>query len=166
MRQMRVAVLLGSGLLLAACASSPPPQAARPVPPPFNGGPTAMLLKYDTAKTGSLSRAQLVAGLHAEFDALDTRHTGCLDPAQIDAVNQQRISTDKSTATPIQDWNLDGCLDYREYSAAAYSLFAQLDRNNDGLLTPQELNPGRPAGSAPAQPAQMPEDGQSRRRPR
>ena len=123
-----------------------------------------MLLKYDTAKTGSLSRAQLVAGLHAEFDALDTRHTGCLDPAQVDAVNQQRISTDKSTATPIQDWNLDGCLDYREYSAAAYSLFAQLDRNNDGLLTPQELNPGRPAGATPAQPA--PGDGGQRPRHR
>ncbi len=118
-----------------------------------------MLLKYDTAKTGSISRAQLVAGLRAEFDALDTRHTGCLDPAQIDAVNQQRISTDKSTATPIQDWNLDGCLDYREYSAAAYSLFAQLDRNNDGLLTAQELNPGRPAGSAPAPVQPAPGDG-------
>ena len=117
-----------------------------------------MLLKYDTAKTGSLSRARLVAGLRAEFDALDTRHTGCLDPAQVDAFNQQRIPTEKPTATPIQDWNLDGCLDYREYSAAAYSLFAQLDRNNDGLLTPLELNPGRPAGSAPAPAQRAPGD--------
>jgi hypothetical protein len=41
----------------------------------------------------------------------------------------------------LVDWNHDGCIDYTEFSAAPYSLFDQMDRNRDGKLTPQELNP-------------------------
>ena len=39
-------------------------------------------------------------------------------------------------------------MDYREFSAAAYSLFDQLDRNGDGKITPEEFNPKAPAAMA------------------
>ena len=115
------------------------------MPPPrdenFHGGPNAMLLKYDANHDGTLTKEELVAGLRAEFDALDTKHTGCLTPDQVDVINQARIAADHSAATPLQDWNQDGCVDFREYSAAAFSLFDQLDKNGDGKITPQEFNP-------------------------
>jgi EF hand len=131
--------------MLAACGSSRPEPARNPNPTPrnenFHGGPNALLLKYDANHDGTLTRDELIAGLKKEFAAFDTNHDGCLTPDQVDAINQARIAADRSTATPLQDWNQDGCVDYREFSAAAYSLFDQLDRNGDGKITPEEFNP-------------------------
>ena len=130
---------LGLVALLAGCGSSQPTEPrwspyARVAPRDenYHGGSNALLLKYDTNHDGTLTREELVAGLKAEFARLDTKHTGCLSPDQVDEINQARIAADQSAATPIQDWNQDGCVDYREYSAAAYSLFDQIDRNGDG----------------------------------
>jgi EF-hand domain pair len=153
-------------VILAGCGSSGPGPGSNPGPrpPPRNqndrAGPNALLLKYDANHDGTLTRDELIAGLKKEFAALDTNHDGCLTPDQVDAINQARIAADRSTATPLQDWNQDGCVDYREYSAAAYSLFDELDRNGDGEVTPDEFNPrgARP----PAQNRQMPVE---RRRP-
>ena len=110
-----------------------------------------MLLKYDANHDGTLTKEELIAGLRAEFDALDAKHTGCLTPDQVDAINQARIAADQSAATPLQDWNQDGCVDFREYSAAAFSLFDQIDKNGDGKITPQEFNPraARPGTQTP-----------------
>jgi hypothetical protein len=149
--------------MLAACGSSNPsgPRwSPYPVPPPrdenYHGGPNAMLLKYDANHDGTLTKEELIAGLRAEFDALDIKHTGCLSPDQVDAINQARIAADQSAATPLQDWNGDGCVDFREYSATDFSLFDQLDKNGDGKITPQEFNPraakpGTQDNAAPAQ---------------
>jgi hypothetical protein len=148
---------------LAACGSSNPreprwsPYPALPQRDEnFHGGNNALLLKYDANHDGTLTREELIAGLKAEFAALDTHHTGCLTPDQVDAINQARIAADQSAATPLQDWNQDGCVDFREFSAAAYSLFDQLDKNGDGKITPQEFNPravrpGTQTGAPPAQ---------------
>jgi hypothetical protein len=148
--------------LLSACGSSTPsgPRwSPYPVPPPrdenYHGGQNALLLKYDANHDGTLTREELIAGLKAEFTSLDAKHTGCLTPDQVDVINQARIAADQSAATPLQDWNQDGCVDYREFSAAAYSLFDQLDKNGDGKITPQEFNPrARPGTQTPAPPAQ------------
>ena len=76
-------------------------------------------------------------------------------------------SSSAATATPIVDWNQDGCVDYTEFSAAPYSLFDQLDQNRDGKLTPQELGQRKkkPEGADDTanpgdQPDQHPEPGQ------
>jgi Ca2+-binding EF-hand superfamily protein len=142
-------------LALAGCGNRPrdtglyDPNYRPPRDENFNGGPNAMLLKYDANHDGSLTRAELNAGLKAEFDKYDTKHTGCLDPDQVAAINAARITEDKSTATPLQDWNQDGCVDLKEFSTAANSLFDQLDKNGDGTITPQEFNPRPARGGTP-----------------
>lgn len=154
---MRLSVLLPLAVVaLAACSHQPPRRNDGPKPRDenYHGGPNAMLLKYDANKDGVLTREELTTGLKADFAAADTGGKGCLSPDQVDAINQARVDTDQSTATPLMDWNDDGCVDFTEYSAAAYSLFAQLDRNNDGKIDAKEFNPGgaKPgAGAAPAQ---------------
>ena len=123
----------------------------------YHGGPNAIILHYDANHDGTVTRAELEAGLHADFDALDIRHTGCLDKDQIEAVNQKRVRADRATASPLMDWNGDGCVDFNEFAMMARSLFMTLDRNNDGQITPQEFHPGlkgakdaKDAGSNPA----------------
>jgi Ca2+-binding EF-hand superfamily protein len=139
---------------LLGCAGRPSRAPAEaPRPPEFRGGPNAILLQYDANHDGTVTREELVAGLQTEFARLDTNHGGCLDAAQISAINQQRLAVDQSTATLLQDWNQDGCVDYREFATAAYSLFDELDANRDGKVTPEEFNP-RPARAPRPQPPQ------------
>jgi hypothetical protein len=114
----------------------------------YHGGPNALILKYDANHDGSVTRAELEAGLHADFDKYDTGHTGCLTADQVSAINATRIAADQSTATPLQDFRQDGCIDFQEFSAAPVSVFDELDRNGDGVVTPGELN-ARPNPNGP-----------------
>ena len=168
----RLSLILLSTLALAACGGprQPPPwmrSAEKPRDENYHGGDAGMILKYDANHDGTLTRAELIAGLKAEFAAHDTHHNGCLDPEQARVINQERVDQDQSVATPVMDWNQDGCIDYTEFSAAPYSLFDQLDLDHDGKLTPKELERAgakpRDANAAPAdQPP--PDTGQHRRR--
>jgi EF hand len=138
-------------LALAACGSDAPRERhwnPNAVPRDENWhSPAAALLKFDANRDGVLTRAELAAGLHAEFNAYDVSHRNCLGPDQVRAINQLRVQQDGSQATPLVDWNQDGCIDFNEYAGAALSLFDTLDTNGDGQLTAQELNPsGRPGG--------------------
>ena len=101
--------------------------------------PAAILLAYDANHDGTVTRAEMEAGLRADFAKADYKHLGRLDEEEVRAVNQQRIATDQSTASPLVDWNHDGYVDFDEFAANARSLFDQLDRNGDGKLTPDEL---------------------------
>ena len=67
----------------------------------YHGGNAAMLLKYDVNHDGTLTRAELIGALKAEFAAHDTAHNGCLDADQAAEINQARVDADQSTATPV-----------------------------------------------------------------
>ena len=144
---------LAAVFLLAACGGrQQPPPWMRPTEKPrdenYHGGNAGLLLKYDANHDGTVTRDELIRGLKAEFAAHDSRGNACLDPEQADQINQARVDADQSTATPVVDWNQDGCIDYTEFSAAPYSLFDQLDINHDGKIDPKEL---QRAGAKPRQ---------------
>jgi hypothetical protein len=130
-------IILGAALVLSACADRRD-RGPRETDPDFH--PTVELLtRYDANKDGTVTRAEMEAGLKAEFDAADTNHDGRLDPDEVAAVNQKRWSENASTTSTLVDWNQDGYVDFNEFSGTVRSLFAEIDRNNDGQLSPQEL---------------------------
>ncbi len=128
--------LAGLVVALAACSQDPRPKGPprwspnkeEPRDENFHGGPNALLLKYDANHDGTLTRQELIAGVKAEFDSLDTKHTGCLTGDQVAEINAARIAVDQATATPLQDWNQDGCLDLREFAITAYSCLTNWTR--------------------------------------
>jgi len=107
-----------------------------------------MLLADDANHDGMVTRAEMEADLRAAFARADTNHDGRLDEDEVRAVNQQRWKEDASSASPLVDWNHDGYVDFDEFAGTARSLFAQLDANGDGVLSPAELKAGK-AGPAP-----------------
>ena len=146
-------LILGSVLLVSACASQTPHHHRwNPNGTPRNEdwhSPSGMLLRYDANRDGTLTRAELEAGLHKDFDAFDTGHTGCLTGDQVTAINEARASVDSAAASPLIDWKGKGCVDFDEFAATARSLFEQLDTNSDGKITQDELHP-RSRHEAPA----------------
>ena len=156
-----VSLVLLSLLIAVGCSGSSrrqPPPWMRPAEKPrdenFRGGPSAMLTKYDANKDGTVTRDELIAGLRAEFAAHDVKRNGCLDDDQVGDINQSRVDSDQSTASPLIDWNQDDCINYTEFSAAPYSLFDQMDRNRDGKVTPQEMG-RKPAAQGAAEPSEQ-----------
>ena len=154
--QTRDLVALLAALAAAGCGTTAP-HPARWHP---NGGPprdenwhspNAALMKYDANHDGVLTRAELLAGLKAEFEAYDTDHNNCLGVDEVRAINQARVKQDASQATPLVDWNQDGCIDFHEYSGTAISLFDSLDTNGDGELTAKEINPASKGPGGPKQ---------------
>ena len=153
--QKRDVVVLLAVLAVAGCGTT------APHPPRWhpNGGPprdenwhspNAALMQYDSNHDGVLTRTELLAGLKAEFDAYDTDHNNCLAVDEVRAINQARVKQDASQATPLVDWNQDGCIDFHEYSGPALSLFDSLDTDGDGQLTAKEINPAS-KGTGPKQ---------------
>jgi Ca2+-binding EF-hand superfamily protein len=130
-------------VLLASCAGPRPRDDQPERPKPFH--PAIELLQpYDTNKDGILTRAELEAGLKADFAAADTNHDGRLDEEETRAVNEQRWSQNASTTSTLVDWNHDGYVDFAEFAATARSLFVQLDRNGDGQLEPEDWQLPKP----------------------
>jgi len=141
---MAVLVLAGCGSMFG--SDRHPPE--RKQDAPFHPA-TDILLAYDANHDGTITRAELEAGLKADFAKADYKHLGKLDEEEARAVNQARLAQDQSVASPLIDWNHDGFIDFNEFAANARSLFDQLDRNGDGQLTPDELHPGPERRQAP-----------------
>jgi Ca2+-binding EF-hand superfamily protein len=100
-----------------------------------------MLLKYDANHDGSITRAEMNAGLRADFAKADYKHKGCLDEDETRAVNAQRWKDDQAAATPLVDFAQNGCISFEEFAGAPRSLFDQLDTDRNGILTQKELHP-------------------------
>jgi len=142
MRTIFLPAALAASLALSGCGmfGGEAPHPAHKREAPWHPA-SAMLTKYVTNADGSLTRAQLEAGLRADFARADVNHDGKLDENEARAVNQERLAADQSTASPLVDWNHDGYIDFNEFAAAPRSLFDQLDFDGDGVLTAKELSP-------------------------
>lgn len=122
-------------------------------------GPLDILRRY-AGPDGRLTRQELEKGLRRDFDAADTNHDGVLQPEEARAVNLQRWQEDQSAISPLQDWNGDGVIDFNEFSSTARALFNDLDRDGNGVLTPEELRLNKgPDSKQPSSPDQRPEGG-------
>ena len=144
MRTASLCAAAGFAVFLAGCGGGPPR------PPQHQEeewhAPAQILLKY-ADKDGKLTRDELEAGLRRDFDLADKNHDGVLEPDEVRAVNEQRWEEDKSAISPLQDFNGDGMVDFDEFAGTARALFVEMDRNHDGVLTPEELKPGRGSGT-------------------
>ena len=147
--RLRVVTAAALALSLVGCTSDDKPKPHRWNP---NGGPTgtedwhspvAMLLKY-ADHNGDVTRKELEAGLRADFDAADKKHTGCLDSGEVTEINEERMKYDESAASPLIDWKNKGCIDFDEFATTARSLFMQLDTKGNGVLTANDLHPKKP----------------------
>ena len=142
----RFAVLASAlALVLSGCGHRPP-EDREPKEAPFHA-PVEILLRYDANHDGTITREEMEAGLKAEFDAADKKHDGCLDADETAAINHARWAEGLSTTSTIVDWNHDGCVDFNEFANTARSLFDEIDRDNEGKLSPKELQ--RYGGAAP-----------------
>jgi hypothetical protein len=133
-RRSSVTVFAGGAFLLLGL----PVLAAQRVPaglPPS----AALLLRYDANHDGVITREEMEAGLKADFDAADSDHDGCLSPVEVRAENERRLKQDGAQASPIVDWNLDGCVDRREFGNTVRSYFDLADRTKDGKVSQLEL---------------------------
>jgi Ca2+-binding EF-hand superfamily protein len=152
---LRVITVIILALAVVSCASDDKPKVRRWNP---NGAPqgtqdwhspVAMLVKYDTDHDGDVTRKELEAGLKADFDAADKKHTGCLDSEEVTEINEERMKYDESAASPLIDWKNKGCIDLDEFATTARSLFLQLDTDGDGVLSANELHPKKPGKKKP-----------------
>ena len=113
----------------------------------------ALLLRYDADHDGTVRKEEMEAGLKADFAAADSNHDGCLDPGDVRLENEHRLTRDGVQASPLVDWNLDGCVDAREFGNAVRSYFDLADRTKDGRVSQIELRgpsmPMAPPSGAP-----------------
>jgi Ca2+-binding EF-hand superfamily protein len=155
---MRTAFLAASALGFAVCFSGAIAAQRLPAGLPASA---MLLLRYDANHDGVITREEMEIGLKADFDAADENHDGCLDPSEVRAENQRRLERDGAEASPLNDWNLDGCVDMREFSTTVHSYFQLADKTKDGKVTQVELRgpsmPLAPPSNAPRRTGMSPD---------
>jgi len=142
-----------TGLTLAAAL---PASAQNGLPPTAN-----LLLRYDTDQNGEVSRAEMEAGLAADYALSDKDANGCINGAEMRGENDLRLERDGGVASPVADWNLDGCVDMVEFGSSVRSYFNFADHSKDNLVDTAELGgPSMPI-TLPTMPGQRqaPRDG-------
>ena len=98
-----------------------------------------LLLRYDADKDGNITKEEMEAGLKADYAAADANSDNCIDAAEVRAENAMRLRRDSTQASPLVDWNLDRCVDIREFGNTAHSYFDLADRTKDGRVSQLEL---------------------------
>jgi Ca2+-binding EF-hand superfamily protein len=168
MRFLRL-LACGSAVLVFAAACG-----AMRGPPPGAGGPNGairplseqeqnirLILSFDGNSDGTVTRDEMEAALRRQFAACDTNGDGRIDIREMQAENDRRFRVNMAGASPLIDWNQNGQIDFDEFATTARSLFAELDRDSDGKLAPDELRL-LPPGRARPPPMEAPPGGRAR----
>jgi hypothetical protein len=113
----------------------------------------ALLLRYDINGDGAVTFEEMEAGLKADHAVADTNKDGCLGSGEASEENARRLARDGAQSSPIRDWNLDGCVDIREFSNTAHSYFQLADRSKDSKVTMVELRGPSMPMAPPTQPS-------------
>ena len=142
--------------------------------PPGAGGPNGgirplseqeqnirLMLSFDGNSDGTVTREEMEAALRRQFAACDLNHDGHIDLKEMQAENDRRFRVNGAGASPLIDWNQNGEIDFDEFATTARSLFAELDKDMDGKLIPNELRLTPPGRGRPP-PMEMPRGGRDR----
>ncbi len=147
-RFLNAAAVLAVAVAAFGCASSPSHQRRAEA-----SGPPSILARYVDAD-GNVSRAAMEKGMRSDFDAADLDHDGVLQPDEVRAVNEARAAN-YPAAPRVIDWNANSVVEFSEFATGLRTMFDQLDRNGDDVLTPDELasqgagtGAGGPAGGS------------------
>ena len=129
----------------------------------YRGSSNRFLLRYDADHDGRITRAEIDAGIVAQFRSIDTNHDGRIDAAEYQAYEDGRRAArrawreahpDAESATgeepppsfdPMKrlDWNLDGFVSLDEFGGRERALAMRADRDGDGAILADDLT--RPA---------------------
>ncbi len=110
------------------------PAAAQYLPPTAN-----LLLRYDTDQNGVVSRAEMDTGVNADYELADMDDSDCIAGPEIRSENDRRLNRDGGVASPIADWNLDGCVNMNEFGSSIRNYFTYADGSGDGQVSSAEL---------------------------
>ena len=132
----RIVLCAGAAAALCACGT-----AQRPMFGAANEREVELrvLMGYDFDESGTLTRAELDAGLVAAFGEADRDGDSQLDAEEAGAENQRRWAAEGPAASPLIDWDGNGRIDAAEFSSTARTLFGNLDRDENALLDAFEL---------------------------
>jgi hypothetical protein len=112
-----------------------------------------ILLRFDTNSDGEISKEEMESGLQAEYQAADLDKNNCLNAVEVRAENERRLAREGGQATPLADWNLDGCVRMQEFAGTARSYFTFADRTKNGVVNVNELRgPAMPYAAPMAEP--------------
>jgi hypothetical protein len=139
-----IAMLGIAALSVAACSSSRP---RAQVDLMDRSRDIFLLLRYDTNNDRQIVKAEMEAGLKADYAKVDVNGDGKLSPDEVQAENQRRWAAEGPQSSPLMDWNQDGNVSLAEFANAVHSLFTTCDRDSDGIVTVAELQ--APRGTAP-----------------
>jgi Ca2+-binding EF-hand superfamily protein len=96
------------------------------------------LARFDRDGNGVVTRSEMRTSAAERFDKIDTNHDGKLTADEIQAAHREMAA--KHFAA--KDTDKDGKLSRAEVAKMPDALFARLDANHDGFLTPDELAQG------------------------
>lgn len=97
------------------------------------------IAQVDTNKDGSISAAEAEAARQARFQATDADGDGQISRAEIEARMMARIQSRIDRRIAHTDSDGDGVISREEADAHAAERFARMDKNDDGVLTPDEM---------------------------
>jgi Ca2+-binding EF-hand superfamily protein len=97
------------------------------------------LAHFDRDGNGVVTRIEMRTTAAERFDKIDTNHDGKLTADEIEAAHREAAA--KHFAA--KDTDKDGRLSRAEVAKMPDAMFARLDANHDGFLTPDELAQGR-----------------------
>ena len=121
---------------LAACGGG----GHRPPGPGASGADASgvcLLGAFSRQADGSVSRADLDAGIKAGFAQADANGDGALDFGETARLNDAKTGT--CDVTPFIDWSGTGLIGLDNYGARYLTAFDQADVNEDGVVTVVEM---------------------------
>lgn len=106
------------------------------------GGANMALIQFDSDKDGQITRAEIDAGLQAQFKQADTNTDGKLDAAELQAYNDARKAERKARydAWKAKNPDADGKDRPRgDRGRDGFDPMKNMDWNKDGFITPDEF---------------------------